>query len=127
MPKIKFKNIPATSRIRFCYKSYSCQQCPFDMEGSDTGCMITSKHNSEEVVVELSEKDFPTNREWMGSLSNEDLAAFYTHGVLIERYSQYPVNLHQIVGSFSASELGIAEWFSKPCIYLMEVNTDAED
>ena len=120
MPKIKFKNIPTTSRVRLCYKNYSCQQCPFNMEDTDTGCMISSKYDSEEVVVELSEKDFPTNREWLAGLSNKDLAAFYTHGVVIERYSQYLINLHQILSNFTSSELGIAEWFSQPCIYLME-------
>lgn len=127
MPKIKVKNIPAVARERVCDKAPLCKECPFHLEeramvdeDADTGCMVDSRYDPEETIVELPEQDFPTNREWLESLSDEDLAAFYTHGLLIEKYSPYPINIHQVIGSFTSSQQGIKEWLSKPCLYLIE-------
>lgn len=127
MPKIKVKNIPAIARERVCDKTHRCEDCPFHLkerfvidEDADTGCMVDSRYDPEETIVELPEKDFPTNREWLESLSDDDLAAFYTQGLLIEKYSSFPINIHQTIGSFMASQQGIKEWLSKPCPYLME-------
>lgn len=116
MPKIKVKNIPDAVCKRIC-NSVLCSKCPLcakyyrclRLDNSETEC-----------VIELSEENFPTNREWLESLSDDDLAAFYTHGVLIERYSPYPINIHQTIGSFMSSQQGIKEWLSQPCKYLME-------
>lgn len=103
MPKIKVKNIPEATDKRICSAYLKCSHSYYYRD-----------------VIELSEKDFPTNREWIESLSNEDLAAFYTHGLIIEDYSPYPINIHQMIGSFTASEQGIKDWLSQPCRYLME-------
>ena len=128
MPKIKVKNIPTIARMRMCYNNMcGCSGCSLNAKDADVKCMISPKYHQKETTVDIPEKNFPTNREWLESLSDEDLAAFYTHGVLIERYSPFPVNLHQIVGNFVASEQGVKEWLSQPCRYLMEVDTDAEN
>ena len=125
MPKIKVKNIPSSTENRICSTHLCDSTCPLykmlQLDDGDTiHCVKDCRYGSEETIVELSEKEFPTNREWLESLSDEELAAFYTHGVLIERYSPYPINIHQIVGSFMASEQGVKEWISKPCLYWME-------
>jgi len=117
MPKIKVKNIPLNIINKICNEDSLCEKCPFNIKETCTRIRLDEFGNE---VIELSEKDFPTNREWLESLSDEDLAAFYTHGVLIERYSPCPVNLHQIVGNFISSEQGIKNWLSQPCIYLVE-------
>lgn len=116
MPKIKVKNIPGTTRKRIC-NSVTCSKCP--LLAKYYRCLRLD-NSATECVVELSEKDFPTNREWLESLSDDDLAAFYTQGLLIERYSPFPINIHQTIGSFTSSQQGIKEWLSKPCLYLME-------
>lgn len=121
MSKIKVKNIPSAARIRVCYKNYSCSECPFDIKDSNPNgllCMINSKYNPEERIIELSEKEFPTNREWLESLSDDDLAAFYTLGVPLKDNSY--ISLYKVAMSFTSSQQGIKEWLSKPCLYLME-------
>lgn len=120
MPKIKIKNIPIATYKRICDNEYFCEDCPFHCTVDSSVICVPNFHPNSEEIIELSEKDFPTNREWLESLSNEDLAAFNTHGVLIERYSPYPINIHQIIGSFMASEQGVKEWLSQPCRFLME-------
>lgn len=125
MPKIKVKNIPEIARERICDKVPLCSKCPFHLEerfvideDTDTGCMVDSRYDPEETIVELPEENFPTNREWIESLSDEDLAAFYTLGVLLKDNSY--INLYKIVMSFTSSQQGIKEWLSQPCLYLME-------
>lgn len=128
MPKIKVKNIPYQTLERICSGTPCGLQCPFYTDATvlvnnyleHITCLRDARYDPEETVIELSEKEFPTNREWMESLSDEDLATFYTQGLLIENYSPYPINIHQIIGSFMASQQGIKEWLSKPCVYLME-------
>lgn len=125
MPKIKVKNIPALARDRVCDKTHLCSECPFHLEerfvideDADTGCMVDSRYDPEETTVELPEDDFPTNREWLESLSDEDLAAFYTLGIPLKDNSY--INLYRVAMSFSSSQQGIKEWLSQPCRYLME-------
>ena len=127
MPKIKIKNIPKSIQHRICSTHEVCSTCPFDLreaislpDGEIIFCLKDSHYDPGETVIELSEKDFPTNRQWLESLSNEDLAAFYTHGLVIKKYSPYPINISQIIGSFMSSTHGIETWLSKPCVYLME-------
>ena len=118
MPKIKVKNIPDATYTRICTNCIKCSRTycfQFDTVKIPNGYVHYQKD-----VVELSEQDFPTNREWLESLSDDDLAAFYTQGLLIEKYSPFPININQIIGSFMASQQGIKEWLSKPCLYLME-------
>ena len=117
MPKIKVKNIPSKVVDKICNEDSLCEKCPFNIKEICMRMRIDEFGND---VIELTEKDFPTNREWLESLSDEDLAAFYAQGLLIEKYSPYPINIHQIIGSFTSSQQGIKEWLSQPCIYLME-------
>ena len=81
MPKIKVKHVPDDTRVRICDKMDLCSECPFYMEErfvideyTDIACMVVGRYDPKETVVELSEKDFPTNREWLASLSNDKLA-----------------------------------------------------
>ena len=110
MPKIKIKNIPYKTQVRICAKNLCNSYCPYyvdemlvndDLEHAI--CIKDSKYDSAEKCIEFSEKDFPTNREWMESLSNEDLALFMR---TYEFSNQHPKT--------------IEEWLSKPCVYLME-------
>lgn len=127
MPKIKIKNIPYKTQVRICARNLCNSHCPYyvdemlvndDLEHAI--CIKDSKYDAAEKCIEFSEEDFPTNREWLESCPDSDLAKFYTSGLLIEKYSQYPVNLQQIIGNFVSSEIGIEEWLSQPCRYLME-------
>lgn len=130
MLKIKIKNIPLSTQRRVCLADAKCFDCPFREEvGEDWICIFDddSDDNVGNKVIDMDEKDFPTNREWMEGLSDEDLAAFYTHGLIIEKYSPFPINIHQIIGNFMSSQSGIKEWLSEPCKFLMEISTDAEN
>ena len=116
MPKIKVKNIPAATRERICDKMSLCEECPFHLgerfvidEDTDTGCVVDSRYNPEETIVELSEKDFPTNREWIESLSDEDLAR-----VIACTPSPTNPDLYGMPVSM------VKDWLSLPCKYLME-------
>jgi len=116
MLKIKVKNIPAIARERICDKAHTCAECPFHMEeryvideDTNTGCMVDFRYNPEGRVVELSEQDFPTNREWMESLPDEDLARVIVCG-------PFP----SCTGVYGMTVPMIKEWFSQPCTYLIE-------
>lgn len=124
MPKIKVKNIPVDVRDRFCSKVPSCSECLFHLKkrcvtdiGTYTMCMIDSFYDPKETVVELSEKDFPTNREWLESLSDEDLAALMTTGLAIHggKYDGF-----KITSSLITDKESMVDWLSKPCGSLME-------
>lgn len=124
MPKIKVKNIPEITRERICNKMYLCFSCPFCLkEGSvidkyaNIGCMVNRRYNPKETVVELSKKDFPTNREWLASLSNEDLAAFLTVGIKIKNSNIY-ISFDSV--RFASSIDAVKKWLLKPCKSLME-------
>ena len=58
-----------------------------------------------------------TNREWLESLSDKDLA-FYTLGISPKDNSY--INLYKVAMSFTSNQQGIKEWLSQPCKYLME-------
>lgn len=110
MPKIKVKHIPAAARSRVCNEMYFCTKCPFYMkervvidEYTDIACLTDSRYDPKETVVELSEKDFPTNREWLASLSNDKLA---------NNLVTNPI--------FAESSGAIEKWLSQPCESLME-------
>lgn len=115
MPKIKVKNIPLYIVNEFCNRRNPCEKCPLNV---DKKCAFIKTNDMKETVVELSEEDFPTNREWLESLSDEDLAAFYTLGIQLKDNSY--INLYRVAMSFTSSQQGIKEWLSQPCKYLME-------
>ena len=128
MPKIKVKNIPKPTQKRFCKMQmlrHLCTGCPFHLkerfvvdEYTGTECMLSSDYDPKETIIEHKKKDFPTNREWLESLSDEDLAAFYTLGIPLKDSSY--INLYRVAMSFTSSQQGIKEWLSQPCKYLME-------
>lgn len=124
MPKIKVKNIPTATRERICDKMYFCSSCPFCLkervvidEYTDIGCMVNCRYNPKETVVELSKKDFPTNREWLASLSNEDLATFLTIGIKIKNPDIY-ISFDSV--RFTSHRGEVKKWLSQPCKSLME-------
>ena len=124
MPKIKVKNIPAATRERVCDKMYLCSECPFHLEerfvideDTDIGCIVDTRYDPEEKIIDLTEDDFPTNREWLESLSNFELAALMTSG--------YTVKDGKLKGLKTTTNLmtdinEVTEWLSRPCSYLME-------
>ena len=118
MPKIKIKNISIQKVNKICgfYRYYfDCRDCP--LHNNENKCYRTWITDPN-YVIELSEKDFPTNREWLESLSDEDLAAFYTLGIPLK--DNFYINLYRVAMSFTSSQQGIKEWLSQPCKYLME-------
>lgn len=126
MPKIKVKNIPFRTGVRICSTPALrvCKSCPFYTESiSENGvnCMLADNYDYADMLLNLSEKDFPTNREWLESLSDEDLAAFYTDDLIVHDCGvEYPVGIIQIIRGFRLSAQKIKEWLSQPCVYLME-------
>lgn len=117
MPKIKVKNIPNPTCKRICFTREDCTECPFDIVDHYTKCMISRSYDQQEKIVELSEKDFPTNREWMESLSDKALAALMTTGYMVEtgKYKGYTVTT-----SIRTPINEVLDWLSQPCQYLME-------
>jgi hypothetical protein len=59
-----------------------------------------------------------TNREWLESLTNNQLAAFLSYGLLAEgaqvKTLPFVVNLQMIAGRYTHTELGLREWFGRP-------------
>ena len=59
-----------------------------------------------------------TNREWLESLSDEDLAAFLTTGLFCEYLwapkpqNTFVVNVQSIANRYTHSQIGIANWMS---------------
>lgn len=118
MPKIKVKNIPDATYKRICSNCLKCSRSycfQYNMVAIPGG-YIPSYNNRD--VIELSEQEFPTNREWMESLSNEDLAALLTiSGLLIHsgKYAGMKASL-----SLITDKEGMFDWLSQPCRYLEE-------
>lgn len=122
MPKIKFKNVPFRTMVRICSTPALrvCESCPFYTESvSENGvnCMLADNYDYADTLLNLSEKDFPTNREWMESLSDKDLAALMTTGYMVKtgEYKGYTVTT-----SIRTPINEVLDWLSQPCQYLME-------
>ena len=65
---------------------------------------------------------FPTNRQWLESLTDQQLAEFFTHGLVVTTTHYmgvlpFPISIHQIAGSYMQSTLGIEKWLSMPQDY----------
>ena len=59
-----------------------------------------------------------TNREWLESLTDNQLAAFLSFGILVEgaqiKTSPFVINLDIVAGRYTYSELGLRDWFGRP-------------
>jgi len=67
-----------------------------------------------------------TNREWMESLTDEQLASFLTFGLFVRDLSVVGISgaeethlasIQQICRRYVPSDLGLIDWFSKPQWY----------
>lgn len=58
-----------------------------------------------------------TNREWLASLSDDELSRFLTLGLGLDDLGTY-VNIDSVRRMFVQSQSGVEEWLSKPCTYL---------
>lgn len=115
MPKIKVKNIPEATYKRICTNCIKCSRAycfQFGTVRIPNGYVYV--HHD---VIELSEQEFPTNREWMEELSNEDLADFMTAGLFIRggKYNGFKTTI-----SLITDKEDLLDWLSQPCVYLEE-------
>ena len=59
-----------------------------------------------------------TNRQWLESLTNNQLAAFLSYGILVEgaqvKTLPFVINLNIVAGRYTHTELGLREWFEHP-------------
>ena len=65
-----------------------------------------------------------TNRQWLESLTDNQLSEFFTHGIVVisahyEGVLPHPISIHQIAGSYMQSTLGIEKWLSMPQDYMV--------
>lgn len=82
----------------------------------------------QEVGIEVTdiyteEPPIPTNRQWLESLTDKQLAEFFTHGIMVRTHYlgclPFPISIHQIAGSYMQSTLGIEKWLSMPQDYIV--------
>ena len=57
-----------------------------------------------------------TNRQWLESLTNRQLAEFLTHGIMVRSLNYHTdafrVSIHDIARQYTSSTLGIELWLS---------------
>lgn len=65
-----------------------------------------------------------TNREWIESLTDRQLAEFYTHGLMVnfnttEQHDimNFPITIQQLTGSYMQSASGLEKWLSESQMY----------
>ena len=63
-----------------------------------------------------------TNREWLESLTDNQLAAFLTDGLFVTSAHylggvHFPANIRLLANSYTQSNLGIEKWLSMPQDY----------
>lgn len=83
----------------------------------------------QEVGIEVTdiyteEPPISTNRQWLESLTDQQLAKFFTHGLMATaghdmEVIPFPISIHQITGSYMQSTLGIEKWLSMPQDYMI--------
>lgn len=66
-----------------------------------------------------------TNRQWLESLTDKQLAEFFTHGIMVKNKHHlgcvpFPISIHQMAGGYMQSTLGIEKWLSMPQDYEIE-------
>ena len=65
-----------------------------------------------------------TNRQWLESLTDKQLAEFFTCGIVVtsahyEGVLPHSISSQQISGSYIQSTLGIEKWLSMPQDYIV--------
>lgn len=59
-----------------------------------------------------------TNREWLESLTDNQLAAFLSYGLLAEgaqiKTLPFVINLDIVAGRYTHTELGLRDWLGRP-------------
>ena len=59
-----------------------------------------------------------TNREWLETLTNNQLAAFLSYGLLVEgaqvKTLSFVINLNIVAGCYTHTELGLRDWLRRP-------------
>lgn len=59
-----------------------------------------------------------TNREWLETLTDKQLAAFLSYGILAEgaqvKTLPFVINLQMIAGRYTHTELGLRDWLERP-------------
>lgn len=70
------------------------------------------------------EPSIPTNRQWLESLTDKQLAQFLIHGLKVESahyIGDYPfyINITCIASKYTQSTLGIENWLSMPQDYIV--------
>lgn len=65
-----------------------------------------------------------TNREWIESLTDTQLAEFFTHGLMVnfnttEQHNimNFPITIQQLAGSYMQSASGLEKWLSESQMY----------
>ena len=64
-----------------------------------------------------------TNRQWLESLTDKQLAEFFTHGIMVRTSyigcPPFQISIHQIAGGYMQSTLGIEKWLSMSHDYIV--------
>ena len=109
--KIKISNIPSDTIGRKCRSIYHrCAECPFTV-------ICNTKQYSEDEIIELSEKDFPRNREWIfNDFINAEISKIMNHHGNDNTYC----SIYRMVKTLSSKADSFEEWLYEPCKYLME-------
>jgi hypothetical protein len=59
-----------------------------------------------------------TNRQWLESLTDNQLAAFLSYGLLAEsaqiKTLPFVINLDIVTGRYTHTELGLRDWLGRP-------------
>ena len=65
-----------------------------------------------------------TNREWLMSLTNKQLAEFLTFGIMVRNLNYHTdafrVSIHDIARQYTSSTLGVELWLSATQEYMIE-------
>ena len=109
--KIKIGNIPSDTIGRKCVSIYRrCSECPFTV-------ICDTKECGEDEIIELSEKDFPTNREWVfNDFIDAEISKIMNH----HRHNNTYCSIYRIVKTLSSKADSFEDWLYQPCRYLME-------
>lgn len=79
-----------------------------------------------------------TNREWLESLSNDDMAAFLTNNLELvcvstdeegnnDVVSSYFFGIDSLRRSFGHTFIGIVNWLDSPCCYITKKDYEASE